>query len=73
MLVLGDKDIEDGVVSVRSRKDGDLGSRSVEDFIADLLEEIETKRRFKVNGQMLKHYRGDNLTKRIVSEELIDV
>ena len=44
MLVLGDKDIEEGAVSVRSRKDGDLGSRKVEDFVADLLEEINTKR-----------------------------
>jgi len=44
MLVLGDKDIEEGGVSVRSRKDGDIGSRNVDEFIADLLEEIKTKK-----------------------------
>ncbi len=44
MLVLGDKDIEEGGVSVRSRKDGDMGSRKVDEFIADLLEEIRTKK-----------------------------
>ncbi len=45
MLVAGDKDIENGVVSVRSRKDGDLGAMSVEDFTAKILDEIETKAR----------------------------
>ena len=44
MLVLGDKDIEEGAVSVRSRKEGDLGSRKADEFIADLLEEIRTKK-----------------------------
>ena len=44
MLVLGDKDIEEGAVSVRSRKEGDLGSRKIDEFIADLLEEINTKK-----------------------------
>ena len=44
MLVLGDKDIEEGAVSVRSRKEGDLGSRKVDEFVADLLEEIRTKK-----------------------------
>ncbi len=45
MLVAGDKDIENGVVSVRSRKDGDLGAMTLEDFTAKILEEIETKAR----------------------------
>lgn len=44
MLVLGDKDIENNAVSVRSRKDGDQGSRFIDEFITDLLEEIRTKR-----------------------------
>lgn len=43
MLLMGDKDIENGTVSVRSRKDGDLGAFSVDDFIAKAMEEIETK------------------------------
>ncbi len=44
MLIVGDKDIEEGVVSVRSRKDGDLGSRTIDDFTKDLSEEIRTKK-----------------------------
>jgi len=44
MLIIGDKDIEAGEVSVRSRKEGDLGSKSVDALIEDLLEEIRTKR-----------------------------
>ncbi len=43
MLVIGDKDIEAGVVSVRSRKLGDLGAKSVDELLAMLKEEIDTK------------------------------
>ena len=43
MLVAGDKDIEAGTVSVRSRKDGDEGASTLEDFIARITEEIATK------------------------------
>ena len=43
MLIIGDKDIEGNTVSVRARKQGDLGAMSVEDFIARAVEEIETK------------------------------
>ena len=43
MLVLGDKDIENNAVSVRSRSDGDLGSADTDEFIAKLLEEINSK------------------------------
>lgn len=43
MLVAGDKDIEAGTVSVRSRKDGDEGASSLKDFIARITEEIATK------------------------------
>ncbi len=45
MLVAGDKDIENGVISVRSRKGGDLGSMTVDEFIAKITEEINTKSR----------------------------
>ena len=45
MLVAGDKDIEDGVVSVRSRKNGDVGQMTIEEFIKLITEEIETKAR----------------------------
>lgn len=44
MLVLGDKEMQDGTVSVRSRKGGNLGTMSLNDFIAKLLEEIEQKK-----------------------------
>ncbi len=44
MLVIGDKDIENNTVSVRSRKDGDIGAMSIEDFISRICEEIETKK-----------------------------
>lgn len=43
MLVVGDKEIETGSVSVRSRSGGDLGSMPVADFMAKLKEEIDTK------------------------------
>ncbi len=34
MVVLGDKELEDGTVAVRERKQGDLGSMALADFIA---------------------------------------
>ena len=43
MVLLGDKDIENNVISVRHRKDGDLGSMSVEEFIEKILKEVETR------------------------------
>lgn len=45
MLVVGDKEVENNTVSVRSRKDGDLGVSSVEDFASRILEEIAAKAR----------------------------
>jgi threonyl-tRNA synthetase len=33
MLIVGDREVESGNVSVRSRDEGDLGSRPVEEFI----------------------------------------
>ena len=43
MLVIGDKDIENGVVSVRSRKDGDIGAMTIEQLIEKLTKEIDDK------------------------------
>ena len=43
MLVMGDNEVADGTLSVRSRKDGDLGAKSVDEFIAAALVEINTK------------------------------
>ncbi|MBE7013507.1 MAG: threonine--tRNA ligase [Ruminococcaceae bacterium] len=45
MLILGDKEIENNEVSVRSRKNGDLGSTSLDSFITDIVSEIATKAR----------------------------
>ena len=49
MLIVGDKDVENNTVSVRSRKDGEKGAMSVESFIMDLVEEIETKALWYMN------------------------
>ena len=43
MLVMGDNEVADGTLSVRSRKEGDLGAKTVDQFIADALVEINTK------------------------------
>ena len=43
MLVVGDKDIENASVSVRSRSEGDLGSTTINKFIENLSEEINSK------------------------------
>ena len=43
MLVVGDKDIENNTVSVRSRKEGELPAMPVDELIAKLDEEIKTK------------------------------
>ena len=40
MLILGDKEVENGVVAVRSRKEGDLGTMTPEELIKKLHEEI---------------------------------
>ena len=43
MLIVGEKEVEAGAVAVRSRKMGDLGQVSKEDFIADITKEIREK------------------------------
>ena len=43
MLVIGDKEVENNVLAVRSRKDGDKGCLSVDEFLAEVLREIEDK------------------------------
>jgi len=45
MLVLGDQEVADGVVAVRSRKDGNLGAMKQDELIAKLLMEVATKAR----------------------------
>ena len=43
MIIVGDKEAENGTVSVRTRAGGDEGSMQVEDFIAKLVEEVSTR------------------------------
>ena len=43
MLIIGDKEVESGTVSVRSRAEGDLGAMSLEDFLAMARKEIDTR------------------------------
>ena len=41
MLVLGEKEVKENNISVRDRKEGDLGSISIDKFISKIKEEIE--------------------------------
>lgn len=41
MLVIGDKELENNAVAVRSRKDGDIGTMPVSEFIEKILKEVE--------------------------------
>lgn len=43
MLVLGEKEMNENTIAVRSRNDGDLGAMNLEDFIQKLAEEIQEK------------------------------
>ena len=43
MLLVGDKDIENNTVSIRDRRDGDIGSMALADFIAKITDEVENK------------------------------
>ena len=45
MLVLGDRDMENQTVSVRTRSGEDLGAMTLEDFAARLREEVANKTR----------------------------
>ena len=41
MLIVGDKEIEENAVSVRDRKEGDLGQIKIDDFISKITNEIK--------------------------------
>ena len=43
MLIIGDKEAESGTCAVRSRKDGDIGTMTLDEFAARILKEIATK------------------------------
>lgn len=38
MLIIGEKEVENGTITVRSREEGDLGSMNLDDFIKDVNE-----------------------------------
>ena len=44
MLTIGDNEVESKTVSVRSRRDGDLGSMTQDALLAKLVEEVATKK-----------------------------
>lgn len=43
MLVIGDKEAEENTVSVRSRKEGDIGSMKLEEFLTKAVTQVATK------------------------------
>jgi len=43
MLVIGDKEMQNDVVAVRSRKEGDLGQKSIDEFARKIIVEISEK------------------------------
>ena len=45
MLLLGVNEVEYGVVAVRARMEGDLGTMPLDDFIIRIGREIDTKAR----------------------------
>ena len=45
MLVVGDKEIENNAVAVRSRKEGDIGQVDTDEFLNRMKKEIENKER----------------------------
>ena len=44
MVIVGEKEIKEGVLSVRERRAGDLGKMTLEAFVRRLEEEIREKR-----------------------------
>jgi threonyl-tRNA synthetase len=44
MVIVGDKEMQNGTLSVRSLKDGDLGSINLDDFIKQLAQDLVNRR-----------------------------
>ncbi len=44
MLLVGDKEIEDGTVSVRKRGEGDIGAKNIDEFVESALADIASKK-----------------------------
>jgi threonyl-tRNA synthetase len=45
MLIIGEKEMQEGAVAVRSRKGGDMGAMKKEEFLREALAEIAEKRK----------------------------
>lgn len=45
MLIVGEKEMKTNTVGVRSRKDGDIGAKKIEDFLNQIIEEIREYRK----------------------------
>jgi len=48
MLIIGEKEMNEGTVSVRKHSEGDKGALSTEDFIADFTKIVKEQIRGKV-------------------------
>ena len=44
MLIVGEKEVEGNTVSIRSREEGDIGAKTVEEFGKDILQRINDKK-----------------------------
>lgn len=44
MFIVGEKEVEGGLISVNKRDEGDIGGFKVEEFIARIIEEVENKK-----------------------------
>ena len=44
MLIVGEKEVEGNTVSIRSREEGDIGVKVVDDFVEEILEKVENKK-----------------------------
>jgi threonyl-tRNA synthetase len=53
MLVVGEKEMNEGKVSVRRQGKGDLGAKTAEEFIAELLPEIRERRSEEITAPAL--------------------
>ena len=42
MIIIGDKELEQNTIGIRSRKDGDIGQMNIEEFLEKIKEEIKT-------------------------------
>jgi threonyl-tRNA synthetase len=43
MIILGDKEVESGNITVRDRKSGDLGAMNLKDFTTKVMDEVDKK------------------------------